>query len=71
MKILQTISTLHEKFAGYNTAAEILVDAKGRFLYVSNRGYMLRLIIHYQYHRFNLPDLLQTKLSRKQNLLIS
>ena len=38
MKILHTISTLPEKFAGSNTAAEILVDAKGKFLYVSNRG---------------------------------
>jgi 6-phosphogluconolactonase len=34
----QTISTLPERFNGSNTAAEITVDAKGRFLYVSNRG---------------------------------
>lgn len=34
----QTISTLPEHFNGSNTAAEITVDAKGRFLYVSNRG---------------------------------
>jgi 6-phosphogluconolactonase len=34
----QTISTLEKKFAGENFAAEILVDSKGRFLYVSNRG---------------------------------
>lgn len=34
----QTISTLGEIFSGTNTAAEITVDAKGRFLYVSNRG---------------------------------
>lgn len=34
----QTILTLPEKFRGKNTAAEILVDARGRFLYVSNRG---------------------------------
>ena len=35
----QTISTLPKNFAGKNTAAEIAVDAKGRFLYVSNRGH--------------------------------
>ena len=34
----QTISTLPENFKGTNTAAEILVDAKGKFLYASNRG---------------------------------
>jgi len=34
----QTVSTLPEDFAGKNTAAEIVVDAKGRFMYVSNRG---------------------------------
>ena len=34
----QTISTLPDQFNGSNTAAEITVDAKGRFLYVSNRG---------------------------------
>jgi len=34
----QTISTLPDHFAGVNTASEIRVDAKGRFLYVSNRG---------------------------------
>jgi 6-phosphogluconolactonase len=34
----QTISTLPKNFAGKNTAAEIVVDGKGRFLYVSNRG---------------------------------
>ena len=34
----QTISTLPENFEGTNTAAEILVDAKGKFLYASNRG---------------------------------
>lgn len=34
----QTISTLPKNFAGVNTAAEIQVDARGRFLYVSNRG---------------------------------
>lgn len=34
----QTVSTLPKSFAGTNTAAEIAVDARGRFLYVSNRG---------------------------------
>lgn len=34
----QTISTLPDNFTGVNTASEIRVDAKGRFLYVSNRG---------------------------------
>jgi len=34
----QTISTLPQNFNGTNTAAEILVDSKGKFLYASNRG---------------------------------
>jgi 6-phosphogluconolactonase (cycloisomerase 2 family) len=34
----QTISTLPKNFAGKNTAAEIAVDEKDTFLYVSNRG---------------------------------
>jgi 6-phosphogluconolactonase len=34
----QTVPTLPKDFSGKNTAAEIAVDAKGRFLYVSNRG---------------------------------
>lgn len=34
----QTVSTLPEPFTGTNTAAEIEVEARGRFLYVSNRG---------------------------------
>jgi 6-phosphogluconolactonase len=34
----QTVSTLPKDFAGKNSAAEIAVDATGRFLYVSNRG---------------------------------
>ena len=34
----QTISTLPENFEGANTAAEILVDSRGKFLYASNRG---------------------------------
>jgi 6-phosphogluconolactonase len=34
----QTISTLAKTFTGQNEVAEIVVDAKGRSLYVSNRG---------------------------------
>ncbi len=34
----QTVPTLPTDFAGKNKAAEIGLDAKGRFLYVSNRG---------------------------------
>jgi 6-phosphogluconolactonase len=34
----QTISALPKNFSGINTAAEIVTDAKGKFLYVSNRG---------------------------------
>ena len=34
----QTISTLPENYEGANTAAEILVDSRGKFLYASNRG---------------------------------
>jgi 6-phosphogluconolactonase len=34
----QTVPTLPKSFAGKNTAAEIAVDAKGRYLYASNRG---------------------------------
>jgi len=34
----QTISMLPDHFTGNNSGAEILVDAKGRFLYASNRG---------------------------------
>ncbi len=34
----QTISTLPANFKGENTTAEIELDAKGKFLYVSNRG---------------------------------
>jgi 6-phosphogluconolactonase len=36
---IQTITTLPPGFAGRNTAAEIAVDANGRFLYSSNRGH--------------------------------
>jgi 6-phosphogluconolactonase len=35
----QSIQTLPKDFVGKNTAAEIAVDAQGRFLYVSNRGH--------------------------------
>jgi 6-phosphogluconolactonase len=38
LRELQTISTLPSSFKGENTTAEIAVDAKGKFLYVSNRG---------------------------------
>jgi len=38
LKEQQTISTLPAGFNGENTTAEIQVDAKGKFLYVSNRG---------------------------------
>jgi len=34
----QVLTTLPGGFAGTNTAAEIIVDSQGRFLYVSNRG---------------------------------
>lgn len=34
----QTVRTLPKTYAGENLEAEIVVDAKGRFLYVSNRG---------------------------------
>jgi 6-phosphogluconolactonase len=35
---IQTVPTLPRTFTSKNTAAEVAVDAKGRFLYVSNRG---------------------------------
>jgi 6-phosphogluconolactonase len=38
MQIQQTLSSLPENFKGYNSAAEIAIDVKGRYLYVSNRG---------------------------------
>ena len=38
MQMKQTISTLPVNYSGENTAAEISVDAKGKYLYVSNRG---------------------------------
>jgi 6-phosphogluconolactonase len=36
---LQTITTLPKDFKGENTTAELAVDAKGRYLYGSNRGH--------------------------------
>jgi 6-phosphogluconolactonase len=36
---LKTISTLPDKFAGSNDAAEIAVHPSGKFLYASNRGH--------------------------------
>lgn len=38
LREMQTISALPADFKGTNTAAEIEVDARGRFLYASNRG---------------------------------
>jgi len=39
MRKQQSISTLPEGFTDKNTTAEIAIDAKGRHLYVSNRGH--------------------------------
>jgi 6-phosphogluconolactonase len=36
---IQALSTLPPDYSGSNTTAEILIDASGRFLYVSNRGH--------------------------------
>jgi 6-phosphogluconolactonase len=38
MQAKQTLSTLPKTFSGQNTSAEIVADAKGKFLYASNRG---------------------------------
>jgi 6-phosphogluconolactonase (cycloisomerase 2 family) len=38
MQAKQTLSSLPKDFSGKNTAAEIAIDAKGKSLYVSNRG---------------------------------
>lgn len=38
MQTKQTLSSLPEDFNGNNSAAEIAVDAKGKYLYASNRG---------------------------------
>lgn len=39
MQELQTLPTLPKDFAGENTDAEIVVDAKGKFVYASSRGH--------------------------------
>jgi 6-phosphogluconolactonase len=39
LRELNTLSTLPDGFSGQSTAAEIVVDPAGRFLYASNRGY--------------------------------
>ena len=39
LHIVKTIPCLPEGFAGHSHAAHMQVDARGRFLYVSNRGY--------------------------------
>ncbi len=39
MEPRQTVSTLPSEFHGENTAAEVCTDARGRFLYCSNRGH--------------------------------
>jgi 6-phosphogluconolactonase len=39
LREIQTVSTLPDRFAGRNSTAEIQVDAQGRYLYCSNRGY--------------------------------
>ncbi len=39
LKEMQNISTLPKDFTGEDNSAEIEVDAKGRFLYASNRGH--------------------------------
>jgi len=38
MQSKQTLSTLPANFSGNNSGAEIVADARGKFLYVSNRG---------------------------------
>lgn len=35
----ETVSTLPPDFTGPNTAAEILIDSQGKFIYASNRGH--------------------------------
>lgn len=39
LKEIQSISTLPHDYSGVNTTAEILIDKRGTFLYVSNRGH--------------------------------
>ena len=38
-KVLATVSALPDDFKGQNTAAEIMLDSKGKTLYTSNRGH--------------------------------
>jgi 6-phosphogluconolactonase len=38
-KVLATVSALPDDFKGSSTAAEIMLDSKGRTLYSSNRGH--------------------------------
>jgi len=38
MQMIQTISTLPDNFSGSSITAEIAIDAKGKFIYASNRG---------------------------------
>lgn len=38
LKTKQNVQTLPKAFTGKNLAAEIVIDTKGKFLYVSNRG---------------------------------
>jgi 6-phosphogluconolactonase len=38
MQKKQTLSSLPDDFEGINTAGEITIDSKGKYLYVSNRG---------------------------------
>src|SRR5205085_2052971 len=39
LKEIQTVSTLPSDFHGENTTAEVQMDARGRYLYGSNRGH--------------------------------
>jgi len=39
LRIVKTVPSLPEGFAGHSHAAHMQIDARGRFLYVSNRGH--------------------------------
>ena len=39
LKQIQELSTVPSEYTGSNTTAEILIDAAGKFLYISNRGH--------------------------------
>lgn len=39
LRVRRTVPTLPPEFTGTNTSAEVLIDRRGRFLYVSNRGH--------------------------------